>query len=185
MDKWVRCLVLVFLVLAPSTPLEVTGAVEAGGGLEAESAWGYAEADAIWDPLNIHEAGQSRQLARALSGTTRQGERIAEAIESGRIQVHVLSESDFDKSYAVVDGSSYALAFSYGRDIFLRANSPSTLSDLIHEGTHALDFTTGFWRGRRILELRAYVYEHQFQKATEGEVQFQNLLEVVQFVSKY
>ena len=185
MKKWVRCIVLVCLVFLPSKPLRAFDGAEVDPGAEADGAWGYAAADALWDPTSAYESDQARQVARALAVTTRQGRRIERAIEAGEIQVHVLGEEEFDQRYEVVGGSSYALAFAYGREIFMRANSPSALSDLVHEGTHTLDYLAGFYRGRRILELRAYAYEHQFQKATGAEVQFENLLEVVRFVWRY
>jgi hypothetical protein len=180
-----RSLVLFFLVFLPEQPVPVWESAEVGPAVAEAGNWADATADAAWDPRMAYEADQGRQLADALAGKTRQADRVARAIEEGRILVHVLSDDEFDARYAVVGGKSYALAFAYGREIFIRAGSPSTLSDLVHEGTHTLDYQVGFWRGRRILELRAYAYEHEFQKATGGEVQFVNLLEVLRFVWKY
>ena len=185
METWVRSLVLFFLVLLPDQPVQVWETAEADRAVAEVGGWEGAVADAAWDPMSAYEADQARQLAEALAGTTLQAGRVARAIRAGEIQVHVLGEADFDQRYAVVGGRSYALAFAYGREIFVRANSRSALSDLVHEGTHTLDYKVGFFRGRRILELRAYAYEHQFQKATGAEAQFENLLEVVRFVWKY
>ena len=185
MEAWVRSLVMFLLVVLPGQPLQGVGSSQTVQEAAEVSGWEGAVLDAAWEPTDDYEADQARQLAGALAGATEQARRVARAIQAGEIQVHVLSDAEFDRRYEVVGGKSYALAFAYGREIFVRAGSPSTLSDLVHEGTHTLDYQAGFFRGRRVLELRAYAYEHQFQKAVGDEVQFENLLEVVRFVWRY
>ena len=122
------------------------------------------------------------KLAKALCGTTRQADRIAQAIESREINVDILSAAGFYKRYRLLDGQRSATAFAYGNTIYLRANSSTLLTDLVHEGTHALDHLSGRDWTRRQLEMRAYYYEHKFQKAVGCQVQFRNLVDLAVFV---
>jgi hypothetical protein len=179
------CIGLIGLLCSFSRPSLASESAVVPALEKASRSPGFSAADTDWDLESAHRAEQAGQLARALMGTTRQAERIANSIHAGKMQVHVLSNQDFDQRYQVVGGSSYALAFSYGSEVFLRANSPSTLSDLVHEGTHVLDYLSRFAKSRRHLELRAYYYEHQFQKSVGDVPQFDNLFEVLRFVSRY
>ena len=61
-------------------------------------------------------------------------------------------------------------------------DSPTILSDLVHEGTHALDSLSGQDMPRRQLEMRAYLYERLFQIATGAPLEFVTVVEMVAYV---
>ena len=61
--------------------------------------------------------------------------------------------------------------------IYVRRDSINIQSDIVHEGTHAMDYLKGLpyetissWDG----EIKAYTEEHFFQKASGLAVQFAN-----------
>ena len=156
--------VLTILLLALQSPIHTYGQGESEGRLQVSA------------PV------MPRKLAKALRGTTRQADRIADAIESGEIKVKVLSAADFYKHYRLRDGQNLAIGFACGDTIYLRNHSSTLLSDLVHEGTHALDHLSGRDWTRRQLEMRAYYYERQFQKAVGAPLQFRNLVDLAVFV---
>ena len=163
--KWLKCLVILVLFALPiARPAHTDALAERAAGSELSS------------PL------MPIKLAKALRGTTRQAERIAEAIEAREIKVEILRTAGFYKRYRLLDGQRSAQAFAHCSVVFLRADSPTILSDLVHEGTHALDCLSGRDMSRRRLELRAYLYEHQYQKAARDHPQFGSPLQVVWFM---
>jgi len=138
--------------------------------------------DGVWDLLTLLDEATGKLLLDKLLGTTRAAERIAKAIEAGEIRVRLLSDERFDRIHHNKGGKNAAWAFADGRTIYIRKSSPSLLSDVVHEGTHALDHLSGVERNRRQLELRAYVNEWQFQKTTHTSTQFSSLAQLVIFV---
>ena len=132
--------------------------------------------------LEVSPPAMPRKMAKALRGSTRQADLIADAIESGEINVDILSAGVFYKRYRLLNGQRSATAFAYGGTIYLRDHSPTLLTDLVHEGTHALDHLSGRDWTRRQLEMRAYYYEHKFQKAVGAPLQFGSLMEMAMFV---
>ena len=164
-QKWLKCLaILALLALTMARPAHADALAERAAG------------SALNSPL------MPTKLARALRGTTWQADRIAAAIKAREIKVDILRAGDFYKRYRLLDGQRSAQAFAYCNAVYLRANSPTILSDLVHEGTHALDCLSGRDMSRRRLELRAYLYEHQFQKVVRDRPQFGSPLEVAFFV---
>ena len=166
LPKVLKCLTITFVMVVLLLPR----AVHSYGTGERE------EGVAISAPV------LSTKLVSALRGTTRQADRIASAIEARLIRVEILSTAAFYKRYRLLDGQRSAQAFAYCSLVYLRANSPTIVSDLVHEGTHAMDCLSGRDRSRRMLELRAYWYERQFQKATGTRVQFERVVDLVWFV---
>ncbi len=114
------------------------------------------------------------QLIGFLVGKTPQSSKIAEDIEKGRIKLSVLGDELFNRYFT--DGEK-AVALARGNKIYVRKSSSSIFSDMVHEGTHALDFLAGVpenkissWNG----EIRAYIAEHHFQKAAGLTIEFVN-----------
>ncbi|HEY9028407.1 MAG TPA: hypothetical protein VIP05_29210, partial [Burkholderiaceae bacterium] len=152
---------------SPATQPAMRGLVrDALGELEHEGTLveldGYAPVNAPHaDTYAIRPAAPPRlrtpaDLAAALKDTTRQGGRIAQAIERGDMQVHLLGHDDYVATRArlAVPGDS-ALAFTQGHDIYLdlgrgEGADPgwALLVDAVHEGTHALDNLSGYDVGR-------------------------------------
>ena len=70
---------------------------------------------------------------------------------------------------------STVTAVAKGRNIYVRKDSNHILSDIIHEGTHALDYMERYGvngLSRWSWEKRAYFYERQFQIATGNNIDY-------------
>ena len=96
------------------------------------------------------------QLIDFLDGKTTQSSQIADGIRKGNIKISVLGDELFDRYFGV---DRDVLGLAYGNKIYLRRSSSSLFSDLVHEGTHSLDFLAGIpeskisgWEG----EIKAY-----------------------------
>ena len=110
------------------------------------------------------------EILELIEGKTRQATKIARAIRNKKIELNFLGDKWFEE-YLGVDNSVKGVAID--NKIYLRKNSNQLLSDIIHEGTHALDYINKFgFNGlsQWAWEKRAYFYERQFQISTGIEV---------------
>lgn len=114
------------------------------------------------------------QLIDFLDGKTNQSSVIADKIRKGQIKLSVLGDELFEKAFGV---NHEVVAIAIDNKIYIRKNSGTIHSDIVHEGTHAMDFLSGLpyekissWEG----EIKAYTAEHHFQKASGLAVQFTN-----------
>ena len=161
---WRTLVVLVYLPLAFSRPTHTSQADE------------YGQVAELSHPITGYK------LIAGLRGATRQADRIADAIAAFEINVHLLHDDHFEERYRSTGGERSASAFTYGNAVYMRTSSPTLLSDLVHEGTHALDYLSGWAMSRRLRELRAYYHERQFQRAKGVPIHFESLIEMVVFV---
>lgn len=166
------------------------------GGLASASFYGAGKAvEALKQGLNrekpidrrIHSANKNRlysigylaqgtstftrdEIPGLIEGKTRQATKIARAIRNKKIELNFLGDKWFEE-YLGVDNNVKGVAID--NKIYLRKNSNQLLSDIIHEGTHALDYINKFgFNGlsQWAWEKRAYFYERQFQISTGIEV---------------
>lgn len=114
------------------------------------------------------------QLVDFLDGKTTQSSEIADKIRKGEIKLSVLGDELFERVFGV---NSDVVGIAIDNKIYLRRNSSTIHSDMVHEGTHAMDYLKGLpyekissWEG----EIKAYTAEHHFQKASGLAVQFTN-----------
>jgi Domain of unknown function (DUF4157) len=123
-----------------------------------------------------------------LTGLTQQGNRVADGIKSGKVKINVLGDELFDRAYASKGGwGSSPQAFALKEQIYVRRGAPNLLSDIVHEGTHALD---NFHKNVKVpygnnpypWEKRAFFYERQFQLAGGGTVEFETVHEMLDFI---
>lgn len=136
--------------------------------------------------LNSREANYTKeQLLEFLDGKTTQSSEIAESIRKGEIRLSVLGDALFERYFGV---DSDVLGIAEENKIYLRKNSISLYSDIVHEGIHAKDYLKGIpyeeiksTKG----ELRAYRAEHDFQKASGLVVEYANDDEIVVHVWNY
>ena len=112
------------------------------------------------------------QLIDFLDGKTAQSSAIANEIRNKGILLSVLGDELFERA---LGANSDVVAMAIDDKIYLRKNSATIHSDMVHEGTHALDASNGVpyeiissWDG----EIKAYTAEHHFQKASGLAVQF-------------
>jgi hypothetical protein len=137
----------------------------------------------------IAKTGQSITRERILSrlkGLTEQSDAISSSISSKASGLNVLGDNLFARTYALKGGLGEApQAFAYGEQIFVRRGSANLLSDVVHEGTHSLDYLSGFDGSTLQLELRAYSAEGAFQQAGGGTVEFSSDQEMLDFIQQH
>ncbi len=124
--------------------------------------------------------GVTRQsLIRMLMGHTAYADDLAAGIDRGIIELNVLGEDLFARAYALKGGNPRAVpwGFAQAESIYVRQNSASLLSDIVHEGTHAMDFRyrTILSPGGFLWENHAYYRAREFQLAGGGPVDFATL----------
>ena len=113
-------------------------------------------------------------LIKEIDGHTKISSEIAKNIRKGNVHINVLGDKLFSEYLGV---SSDTVGLTVGNQIYLRASSASIISDLVHEGNHAIEYISGInvnnirtWPG----EIRAYKAEREFQIKTKREVTFKN-----------
>ncbi len=114
------------------------------------------------------------ELIAFLEGKTAQSSEIAENIKKGYIKMSILGDELFERAFGV---NKDIAGLAIENKIYLRKSSISIHSDIVHEGTHAMDFLNGIpyetissWDG----EIKAYTAEHHFQKAAGLTIEFQD-----------
>lgn len=163
-----------------------------------------------WENKSIKEL-TTKEIADNLRGFTEQANRVANIIEDGRMKVYILEEDAFKKAYLKEGGdlSRYVgtEAFSSGKNNYFRETKSVVefMSELVHEGTHALDnfakdelfdaatktitnFDEWVKEVERIEELfgnrwsfekRAFFHERAFQEATEMVTEYKNIRKMI------
>ena len=113
-------------------------------------------------------------LINEIDGHTEISSKIAKGLNNHSIHINVLGDRLFEE-YLGYDKKTVAVTI--GNQIYLRSSSASIISDLIHEGTHVLDYLSGInvknirsWNG----EIRAYRAEREFQIKTKRKLDFEN-----------
>ncbi|MBU5473134.1 pre-toxin TG domain-containing protein [Roseburia sp. MSJ-14] len=126
---------------------------------------------------SINEIKQSftrEDIITSLDGVTNKSTEIANAIRNKDIGINVLGDELFEKYLGC---SSDTVAMQVGEQIYVRSSSVSLFSDIVHEGTHAIDYYNGIdeniiasWTG----ETTAYNAERLFQIESGMSVQFES-----------
>lgn len=125
--------------------------------------------------LTQAKASHTREsLLKEIDGHTTISSEIAKNIKNGNVHINVLGDKLFSE-YLGVDSDTVGL--TVGNQIYLRASSASIISDLVHEGNHAIEYISGIsvnnirtWPG----EIRAYKAEREFQIKTKRDLTFKN-----------
>jgi hypothetical protein len=125
--------------------------------------------------LIIAKANHTREsLIKGIDGYTAISSAVAAKIRSGDIRINVLGDKLFSEYLGVGEST---LAMAVGKHVYLRASSANIISELVHEGNHALDYLSGIsenniktWPG----EIRAYRAEREFQIKSNRPVDFAN-----------
>ena len=111
-------------------------------------------------------------LIKELHGHTEISTKIAEGLKKNNIHINVLGDYLFENYLGV---GKKTVAVTIGKQIYLRSSSATIISDLVHEGTHVLDYLSGIsvnniktWSG----EIRAYKAERDFQIKTKRKLDF-------------
>ncbi len=114
-------------------------------------------------------------ILRKLDGITDKSTEIVKYIRDKDIGINILGDQLFENYLGV---PSSTLGVQVSKQIYIRRSSPSLISDIVHEGTHAIDFRDGIsqevissWTG----EIKAYTEERFFQIASGLKVDFENI----------
>ena len=177
----------------------LSGAVYYGGGKAVEAVKGSVPKNktenigalkkvTISDSNELYSIGNTsrngntytkKEIISLIEGKTRQSTKIANALRTEKIKLNMLDDKLFE-NYLGVDKNTSGIAI---RDlIYVRHKSNHILNDIVHEGTHALDYDNRFGSkgiSRWVWEKRAYFYERQFQIATEGRVDFATISDML------
>ncbi|MDE5697735.1 MAG: RHS repeat-associated core domain-containing protein [Lachnospiraceae bacterium] len=112
------------------------------------------------------------EILALIDGKTRQSTKVARAIRRGEIGLNLLSDRLFEDYFGV---NKLVVGIEVKNQIYIRNKADHILSTIVHEGTHALDYKSGYgidgvshWAW----EKRAYFYERQFQLALGEQVNF-------------
>lgn len=131
---------------------------------------------------------QPVKIIDGLTGYTSQGNKIAAGLRSGDVRMNILGDEMFAKAYAAKGGLGDApQAFALGNQIYLRRGSTNLLSEVVHEGTHVLDELHGLVKvpyhiNPYAWEKRAFFFERQFQRASGGNVEFERIDSMLNFI---
>lgn len=122
-----------------------------------------------------------QQLIDGVFGVTKQASDIVNNLKSKKIRLTILGDELFESFLGL---TAETAAYTVDNHMYLRMSTLNGLSDLIHEGTHALDHISGKARKNTRVnnEIRAYKMEHEFQKAAGIKLDFENEDEIRVFV---
>lgn len=140
----------------------------------AEMADTATKAAKIGTGQKINQSLTREMIIEQLDGVTNQSTKIAEGLRNGDIKLNVLGDELFD----MYTGATDAKALQVGNQMYVRSSSQPIVSDIVHEGTHIIDYNNKFgmsgvssWSW----EKRAYYYERQFQINSGLKPDFNNL----------
>src|SRR5262249_34568504 len=124
-------------------------------------------------------AASRAEIIDGLRGVTEQSDAIATAIKNGDIELHIMDDAAFAQRWLESSVSHPPVAFADGASIYVRRGSETLLSDVVHEGTHALDSINNYANytvraTTHTLEFAAFKAEQNFQRAMNLKPDFAN-----------
>ena len=134
----------------------------------------------------LRNSSYKKKIIPLIDGKTRQSTKIADALRKDKIKLHIMEDKEFETIFKV-DRITRAIAID--NHMFIRKKSKRILSNVIHEGTHALDYIHKYaYRHSKSVwsrEKRAYFFERQFQIATGRKVRFETIDDMLVHIQKY
>jgi hypothetical protein len=130
-------------------------------------------------------------IVENLRGYTQQANKIAKAIEEGEIVIVIKKEREFIKRYEELGGDMSNIArltaFSYKEKMYFKNTTPieQYFSELVHEGTHSLDYLNRFVGNNHSWEKRAYFFERQFQLAIGKTPDHSSIAKMIYHIKKF
>ncbi|MCD2258291.1 hypothetical protein [Psychroserpens luteolus] len=129
-----------------------------------------------------------KEISENLKGFTQQANRIAKLIDEGKMIIKILDDTEFEKllmKYGeTLDEAKATEAFNIGDRNYFRSSKPvdEFMSEIVHEGTHTLDDINGFKGDVYQIEKRAFFHERAFQEATQINVDFKEIDDLLNFI---
>lgn len=106
-----------------------------------------------------------QRIVNELRKTTRKADEVAELLEEGKVGLNFLGDDLFRY---LGHSDSNAIYNPATRQIYLRRSDPNFFSTVVHEGTHALDHANRASRTLFSLELRAHLFQRQYEMFVNG-----------------
>lgn len=167
---------------------EVFGVAKDGSKLRAKKVVEFREFAKKWQSKSISLLTREEMIAN-LRGFTKQGNKVADAIENSTIKIKILNSKQYRKMYAKTNNGSLkgidkANAFTYDEVMYFKKETSVErfMAELIHEGTHATDWVDYFIGNNWSWEKRAFFWERQFQIAAGLKPEFATIEEMISFI---
>ncbi len=132
----------------------------------------------IGEILKEYRNYSKADIVLELNDITDDSTAIAQGILNKEIGINIVSGHVLEYYLGVKSGT---IAIQKGNQIYVRKDSASLISDIVHEGKHVLDYNNSIPQkkiGSHWGELRAYLSEHNFQKKTGRKLDFKNADEI-------
>ncbi|MDE6950230.1 MAG: hypothetical protein K2P64_04850, partial [Lachnospiraceae bacterium] len=133
---------------------------------------GSTSASKIGNTSQTTQNFTKEDIINSLDGVTNKSTEIANALKNKEIGLNVLGDELIEKYYGY---DLNTVAFQEGKQIYVRSSSSSLISDVVHEGTHAIDFSQDISQkiiSSRVGEYKAYSAERLFQVEAGMPVEF-------------
>ena len=124
---------------------------------------GSVSASKIGNTNQVEQNFTREDIISSLDGVTDKSAEIANALKNKEIGLNVLGDELIERYYGY---DLDTVAFQEGKQIYVRSSSSSLISDVVHEGTHAIDFSQDISQkiiSSRAGEYKAYSAERLFQ----------------------
>ena len=124
---------------------------------------GSVSASKIGNTNQVEQNFTREDIISSLDGVTDKSTEIANALKNKEIGLNVLGDELIERYYGY---DLDTVAFQEGKQIYVRSSSSSLISDVVHEGTHAIDFSQDISQkiiSSRAGEYKAYSAERLFQ----------------------
>lgn len=129
-------------------------------------------------PGGLYKNYTKEILLDYINGVTHESSDIVELIKNGKIKLSVLGDELFNKYLGV---GKNVVGVADANKIYIRSSAANIYSTLVHEGIHAMDsinrIDSASIKSSKG-EFKAYLAEHNFQKAKGLKLDFNNETEI-------
>lgn len=119
-----------------------------------------------------------------LKGVTTISTKIITEIEEGTIGINVIGDELFNRYFT---GGYKCAGMQVSNQIYIKRSATDFYSTIVHEGNHALEYINHIPQkdiSSKSGEKRAFLAEHNFQKAKKIRIQFKSEKEIEDFIDK-
>ena len=129
--------------------------------------------------LTTYRNYSKKDIYDELVGITKDSTDIARGIRDAEIGINIVSGRVLE---VYLGAKKDTVALQKGNQIYVRKDSASLISDLVHEGKHVLDYINSVPQRKissRWGEMRAYISEYKFQIKSGRELDFNSIDDIV------
>lgn len=124
-------------------------------------------------------------VAEVLGQTTLQGGKIADGIRKGAVKMNLLGKELYEKTlkkFGIDPKVESVQALAYKDQIYVQRDNAEVFRDIVHEGTHALDYLDDYQGSVYQWERRAFYFEQQFQKWVDRPLEFEDMNDMMKAI---